>query len=269
MIRLNESEFRYIAEFVRNNYGLNLDKKKVLIECRLRGELEKYKADSFGQYIKLLEKDKSGTMAEAMVSRLTTHYTYFMREFQHFELIRSVILPEVSKAEMPSVYSIWCAGCSTGQECYTLQMLWEEYKMTGRWMPAEMMLATDISESSLKQAREGRYKMKEIEDLPERWKKNYCDIHPDNTFEIKEKLRASVRFKQQNLMTYVQDKEQYDLILCRNVMIYFDVPARQRLIKELEKSLRPGGYLLVGHSELLSKDSTKLKYVGSAAYRKE
>lgn len=269
MIRLKESEFKEIVEYVRKRYGINLEKKQVLIECRLKSELDKYHVQSFREYLGMLEKDSSGKMADAMIDRLTTHYTYFMREFQHFELIRDVILPEVSRLKMPSVYSVWCAGCSTGQECYTLEMLMEEYRSTGKWMPVVMIMATDISETVLKQAEKGRYKLKELEGIPVLWREKYCSVLEDKTFEMKEKLRTPVRFRKQNLRTYVHTKEQYDLILCRNVMIYFDSEAKKKLVRELEKSLKPGGYLLVGHSELLSKDSTSLKYAGSAAYRKE
>lgn len=269
MIRLKESEFTDIVEYIRQMYGINLEKKQVLIECRLKSELEKYHASSFREYLTMLAKDRSGKMADDMIDRLTTHYTYFMREFQHFELIRDVILPEVSRVQAPSVYSVWCAGCSTGQECYTLEMLLEEYRSTGRWMPAVMVLATDISDTVLKQAEKGRYKLKELEGIPAVWRDKYCGICEDQTFEMKEKLRTPIRFRKQNLRTYVHKKEQYDLILCRNVMIYFDAEAKKKLIRELEKSLKPGGYLMVGHSELLSRDGTSLKYVGSAAYRKE
>ncbi|MCR1841710.1 CheR family methyltransferase [Murimonas intestini] len=269
MIRLEDREFEYIVQYAKEKYGLNLEKKRVLVECRLKGELEKHHVSSFSEYLVMISRDRSGKMAEDMISRLTTHYTYFMREFKHFELIRDVILPEVSRKQMPSVYSVWCAGCSTGQECYTLEMTLEEYRKTGSWMPVVMMLATDISEPVLKQAQSGIYKLKELESIPPAWRERYCTVGQDQTFQIKEALRTPVRFRKQNLKDYVQEKEQFDLILCRNVMIYFDTADKRRLVRELEKSLRPGGYLLVGHSELLPKDETSLNYVGSAAYRKE
>lgn len=269
MIRLEDREFEYIVQYAKEKYGLNLGKKRVLVECRLKGELEKHHVSSFSEYLGMISRDRSGKMAEDMISRLTTHYTYFMREFKHFELIRDVILPEVSRKQMPSVYSVWCAGCSTGQECYTLEMTLEEYRKTGSWMPVVMMLATDISEPVLKQAQSGIYKLKELESIPPAWRERYCTVGQDQTFQIKEALRTPVRFRKQNLKDYVQEKEQFDLILCRNVMIYFDTADKRRLVRELEKSLRPGGYLLVGHSELLPKDETSLNYVGSAAYRKE
>lgn len=269
MIRLEEREFAYLVEYVRVNYGLNLKKKKVLIECRLKSELEKYHLSSFGEYLAAVERDSTGTMAADMITRLTTHYSYFMRESQHFELLRDVILPEISMLTIPSVYAVWCAGCSTGQECYTLGMFLEEYRSTGKWMPMVIVQATDISETVLIEAQKARYQSKELERIPDRWIRKYCNINPDQSFEIKESLRSSIRYRKQNLKTYVQEKEQYDLILCRNVMIYFDAASKKKLIQELEKSLKPGGYLFVGHSELLTKDDTSLKYVGAAAYRKE
>ena len=91
MIRLEDREFEYIVQYAKEKYGLNLEKKRVLVECRLKGELEKHHVSSFSEYLVMISRDRSGKMAEDMISRLTTHYTYFMREFKHFELIRDAL----------------------------------------------------------------------------------------------------------------------------------------------------------------------------------
>lgn len=269
MIRLSDSEFHYIVQYIKENYGINLEKKRVLIECRLNRELEKYGAESFDSYLGLVKADRSHKMGEEMIHRLTTHYTYFMREFQHFEVIRDLVLPEIGRASYADGYKIWCAGCSTGEECYTLAMVMAEYARQGGVLPPYWILATDISEKVLEQAKAGIYPVKELEKIPFALRERYCKVQEDGTFRMADGLRNSIRFRKQNLMEPFMTSMQYDLILCRNVMIYFDAEIRQNMVKKLENSLRPGGYLMVGHSELISKGSTSLKCVASAVYKKE
>lgn len=145
MIRLKEEEFAEIVEYMRQNYGINLEKKKTLIECRMSKELEKQGVETFGRYMELLKKDTSGTIASNMVSRLTTNYTYFMREQAHFNILRDHILPELFKNHSRGFLNVWCAGCSTGEECYTIAMILQDYReRTGNLMNYRI-LATDIS----------------------------------------------------------------------------------------------------------------------------
>lgn len=269
MIRLTDSEFIYIVRYVKEQYGIDLEKKRILIECRLRKELERYGAGSFTQYFRLMEEDSSGKIEEEMMHRLTTHYTYFYRESRHFDFVRDTVLPEIEKTWRGAAYQIWCAGCSTGEEPYTLAMVFKNYEAQGGKLPPWLITATDISEEVLEHAREGIYSQKELEKLPVLWREKYCIPKAGKSFQMDKSLRSSIQFRRQNLMDPVSQMRQYDLILCRNVMIYFDVEVRKNLIRRLENSLKPGGYLLVGHSELLSREYTLLKSVGTAAYKKE
>ena len=116
MIRLTDSEFAYLIHYVKEQYGIDLEKKQILIECRLRKELERYEAENFTKYFRMLEADGSGKMEEDMMHRLTTHYTYFYRESQHFEFVKNMVLPEVERTWKSGGYQVWCAGCSTGEE---------------------------------------------------------------------------------------------------------------------------------------------------------
>lgn len=269
MIRLTDSEFAYLIHYVKEQYGIDLEKKQILIECRLRKELERYEAENFTKYFRMLEADGSGKMEEDMMHRLTTHYTYFYRESQHFEFVKNMVLPEVERTWKSGGYQVWCAGCSTGEEPYTLAMVFKDYESQGGKLPPWSIMATDISEEVLEQARAGIYTPKALEKLPMQWREKYCGQKSGKNFQIDKKIRSSVQFRRQNLMDPVTQMRQYDLILCRNVMIYFDVEVRKKLIRRLENSLRPGGYLLVGHSELLSHEYTALKSVGTAVYKKE
>lgn len=267
MIRLNESEFSSIVDFMRDNYGINLEKKKVLIECRLTKVLEKYGAQTFGQFLTLMKRDHTGAIAGEMVSRLSTNYTYFMREPAQFTLLKEKIMPQMFARKHIAFCNIWCAGCSTGEESYTLAMLMEEYKERMEWMPTVRILATDISKEVLDTALKGIYPLKELESLPIEWQKKYCHIIPGKKFELDEKIKNHVRFRQQNLMEPIPEGEKFDLIFCRNVMIYFDKSSKEGLLRRLEGGLKPGGYLFVGLAELLSRDETRLEPVYPAVYR--
>lgn len=266
MIRLREREFADIVKYMRETYGINLEKKQILIECRMARELERLGFTSFGAYFEKMQRDSSGQMAEAMVVKLTTNYTYFMREPEHFAILSEKIFPEVFRKKYVGFYNIWCAGCSTGEECYTLSMLLGEYREKGLPVPSFRITATDISEEVLRKAEAGIYPGREIEQIPAEWRKKYCHMEDTGSFSVDRELKNNIRFLKHNLMGPVSEK--YDLILCRNVMIYFDRESRRRLVRKLEGSLNPGGYLLIGHAELLSGDETNLESVYPAVYRK-
>lgn len=268
MIRLNDREFCEIVGYIRDNYGINLEKKQVLIECRMARELEKRGLTSFAQYMEQMRKDRTGEMAGEMVNRLTTNYTYFMREPAHFSILNNKILPELFENRKMGGCSIWNAGCSTGEEVYSIAMLIQDYGDRFERMPAVRILATDISAEVLRKAEKGIYPLKEMEDLPELWKRKYCTVEDNHTFRVDEKLKYNIRFRRHNLMEMRPGPEKFDLILCRNVMIYFDRISREKLIKQLERCLSPGGYLLVGHAELLSREETRLEAVFPAVYKK-
>lgn len=266
MVRLNEQEFADIVLYMRQTYGINLDKKKVLIECRLNRELERNECQSFGMYFEKMKRDKSGRMAEELVMRLTTNFTYFWRESSHFILLKDKIFPEMFQKLRGKCLQIWCAGCSTGEECYTLAMVLNDYAKLVPSMPGFRIVASDISEEVLVKAKAGIYPNRELEQIPAEWQKLYCHQVGKDSFGINEELKRSIRFIKQNLMNPVTDK--YDLILCRNVMIYFDRESRRKLVTMLENCLNPGGYLLIGHAELLSASETNLEYRYPAVYKK-
>lgn len=269
MIRLREQEFAEIVKYMGDEYGINLGKKKVLIECRMTKLLEKRGLSSFEEYLELMRKDKTGDLAGEMVNSLTTNYTYFYREPDHFISLQKVILPELLERRQYSGLDIWCAGCSTGEECYTLAMALEECRRTDRKLGNTRIWATDISAAVLEKAQKGEYPEKEMEGLPADWQKKYCRRIDDRSFRVAGELKKYIRFQKRNLLEPPAPSEKFDLILCRNVMIYFDKDVRQKLIRILESSLHPGGYLLTGHAELLASAETILKPVFPAVYRKE
>ena len=184
MIRLNEQEFSEIVEFMRNYYGINLEKKKTLIECRLSKEVQRHGLSSFEEYLRLLKKDRTGRTANEMVNRLTTNYTYFMREPDHFSVLKEQIFPKLFQQNSKGICSIWFAGCSTGEECYTLAMVLQEYQEEGHQIPGLRMIATDISTGVLEKAEKGVYPVGELERLPISWQKKYCCMEGKKSFQV-------------------------------------------------------------------------------------
>lgn len=269
MIRLTEREFAEIVKYMSDVYGINLDKKKVLIECRMTKLLEKLGLNSYEKYLELLHRDKTGDLAGEMVNCLTTNYTYFYREPDHFRKLQEIILPELLERGQYRGLDIWSAGCSTGEECYTLAMVLEECRRPDSNLGNVRILATDISGAALAKAQKGEYPAKEMEGLPPEWQMKYCRKMNDRSFRVAEELKYHIRFQKKNLLEPPAPSEKFDLILCRNVMIYFDKSVRQRLIRILESVLNPGGYLLTGHAELLTSAETVLEQVFPAVYRKE
>lgn len=269
MIRLKEDEFLEIVSHMRDVYGINLDKKKILIECRLSKELEQRGFLNYRDYMRAVVRDKSGSMEKEMVNKLTTNYTYFMREDSHFTLLSEQILPELADRRKYGELPIWCAGCSSGEESYTLAMVLREFMEKTRWHPKARVLATDISEKMLEKARKGEYSDKDIDVLPIEWQRKYFEKVKDKQFRVRGEVRELIRFQNSNLLNPFSMPQKFDLILCRNVMIYFDQKVRGRLIRQLEEYLNPEGYLMIGHAELLAREETQLERIGPAVYKKK
>jgi len=269
VIRFTDEEFAELVAFISQNYGIDLTKKRILAECRLNSDIKKSGQTSLGGYLRQIKHDKTGRLETELLNRLTTNYTFFLRENKHFEFLEKQILPEIPSGADSPVYRIWCAGCSSGEECYTLSMYFHSYmKQHGVRLPFHI-LGTDISEKSLKKAEEGRYALREISNIPEQWQQEYCLIDRENEcFTIRPEIRQPVRFCRMNLMKPFAGQRQYDLILCRNVMIYFNEESRKRLLEGLYDSMKKGGYLFLGHTELLPRNHEFFQYICPAVYRK-
>lgn len=269
LIRFTEEEFRKLVKYMSEQFGIDLSKKKILAECRLNGELEKRGGITMSEFLRQMEADKTRQLESILLNRLTTNYTYFMREPKHFNFLKENILPAIKPEWGRISYQIWCAGCSSGEECYTLAMLLQDYKDQGGFLPPYSILGTDISEQALSAAESGRYPVRELENIPESWRKKYLvGGENDEFFEITAAIRSKVRFRRMNLLKPSAGLGEYDLVLCRNVMIYFHEESRKKLIEKLYRALKPGGYLFVGHTELLPRNHELFDYVCPAVYRK-
>ena len=269
MISLSEADFHRMYVYIQKHYGIDLSKKKQLIVSRLSNTLAKMGYTDFTKYVDDLVSSRRPEMVTDMLNKLTTNYTYFMREEEHFNYLYQTVLPDLAKKHAhDKVLSIWSAGCSSGEEPYTISMYLKDFfgSQASAW--DTRILATDISQSILDTAQHPSYHEESLARVPSSWKHKYFVKNGSGSYTIAPVIRENVIFRPFNLMDSIQFKRPFDIIFCRNVMIYFDRISREKLIKQLERCLSPGGYLLVGHAELLSREETRLEAVFPAVYKK-
>jgi chemotaxis protein methyltransferase CheR len=193
-----------------------------------------------------------------------------MREVNHFYYFRDNVLPYLVNKAKDRDLRIWSAGCSTGEEPYTLAMIMDEFFGEDRKLWDTKILATDISENVLEQAIKGEYSNEETASLPPSWKINYLKKYDVENSVLVDKIRNEVIYRKFNLMDKVFPfRRKFHVIFCRNVMIYFDNNTKDELANKFYDLLEYGGYLFIGHSESLNREKTKFRYIMPAIYRKE
>ncbi len=267
IINITDAEFRRIVDFVYKNYGIDLRKKRQLIEGRLSQTLKQKGFQSFDQYFSTLFNDKSGVEMNLFLNKITTNHSYFARENEHFDFLQNVALPDLEKRKQREL-RIWSAGCSAGQEAYNIAMTMDQYFGPRKNQWDTRILATDISTNVLEKAKLGIYPADNIKDLPPVWKNKYFKMQPNGDYQISEAMRKEVIFKVFNLMDEIVYKKPFDIIFCRNVMIYFDAETTNKLVKRFYDATAEGGYLFIGHSESIDKDRTGYTYVRPSTYQK-
>jgi chemotaxis protein methyltransferase CheR len=269
MITMTDAEFLEISEYIRFHYGVNLSKKRALIEGRLGFYVDSQGYASYKDYFEFMKNDPTHNELANFLNRLTTNHTFFLREEEHFRFYERTVLPWIEYVSDDRDLRVWCAGCSSGQEPYTLSIVTQNYlgARAAGWDSA--ILATDISDKALTTAKNGIYPTEELASLPEEWRRQYFTQFDENSLRVTPQLRKSVAFKHSNLLGAFHVKKPFHAIFCRNVMIYFDNDTRTALVNKFYKALRDGGYFFIGHSESLSSLDHEFKYVRPSIYRKE
>ncbi len=272
--RITEREFQRFRVLVARQTGIALtDSKRQLVCSRLGKRLRHYGYATFGQYYEhLVGRDPEGEELLQMVNAITTNKTEFFREPHHFELLRSEVLPAMAiraAAGAPRRLRIWSAGCSSGEEPYSIAMTLLAAKM-GIW--DARILASDIDTDVLSQGQQGVYPAERLANVPrdlrERCFSRGRGRH-DGLWRVRSELRDLVVFRRINLREAAWPiRALFDCIFCRNVLIYFDRALQQEVVGRLVTHLRPGGYLFLGHSESLLGMSEGLSYLGNTVYRK-
>lgn len=265
---INDTEFKRLSSLLYDIAGIALsDAKKVLLTGRLSKRLTALKLETYTQYYKYVTDPAHTDELNFMVDLLTTNETYFFREPQHFEFLKQEILPQAKPGQ---AFRVWSAAASIGAEAYTIAMiLADKFGVGGNWE----IVGTDISSSVLAQARRGHYPMSEAEKIPVAYLKKYClkgKGDQEGTFLIDKSLRQHASFSQANLMNAagMRGLGDFNVIFLRNVLIYFDVPTKQRVIANLLPNLKHSGHFIVGHSESLNGITNALAAVKPTIYIK-
>jgi len=250
-IPLSDTTFKNIRDYIYEKSGIYItDTKKYLIENRLSRILQEKKLDSFEEYFKLVSFKNNGSELTRLFDAVTTNETYFFRESHQLTTLVDEILPRIRTNKNGSnQLKVWSAACSTGEEPYTISMMLMEKRLS----PGSFEIhASDISEGVLASAKRAIYNSYSVRNIPDIYMKKYF-APAGKDFNLNAKVKDTVNFRKLNL---IEDRnsssmKSFDIIFCRNVLIYFDTRAKQKVVSNLYDSLNPGGYLIIGSSESL------------------
>jgi chemotaxis protein methyltransferase CheR len=269
---MSTAELTALGEFIYRELGIVITPaKKTMLEARLHRRLRTLGLTSYREYLDYLRSAK-GLEVELpqMANCVTTNTTCFLREAQHFDFLVNTVLPQFLERHPGESFRLWSAGCSSGEEPYTLAMVLSEFQ--GRHPAFSFsLLATDVSTRVLEEARRAVYPMEDVECLPAAWKRKYLLRSKDRSrrlVRVAPEIRALVQFRRLNFMEDFGLREPMHTIFCRNVMIYFDRTTQGQLCARFCQALVPGGYLFIGHSESLAGHDLPLRQRAPAVYQR-
>lgn len=267
----SDDDFELIRSLLFQHAGISLSPvKKDMVYSRLARRLRHLEMDSFAAYCQRLQDGDDAEFVE-FVNALTTNLTAFFRENHHFEFLARTALPELlTSRKTQRRLRIWSAGCSTGEEPYSIAMVVREL-VSGRTSWDIKILATDLDSNVLDKARSGIYGEDRLKSVSNARQQRFFDERPDlqaGERVVSQEARDLITFKQLNLMESWPMKGPFDVIFCRNVVIYFDKDTQRRLFERYAEFLADDGYLIIGHSESLYRVTDKFELLGNTIYRK-
>jgi chemotaxis protein methyltransferase CheR len=266
---LSDADFRHIRRLVRQRLGIALaDSKRELVYGRLSRRLRALQLSTFRSYLQRVEADVAGEL-QHFCNAITTHLTAFFREPHHFEFLAQQLLPTLAHANGAARrLRFWCAGCSSGEEPYSIAMvLLENQRHLRDW--DIRILATDIDTDVLRQARAGHYSREQLAKLaPQRLRRWFQPAPDARHFMVREQLKQLVRFRTLNLVDQWPMRGPIDVIFCRNVMIYFDRETQRQIVARMAALQRPGDHLILGHSESLLQVSQQYQLLRDTIHRR-
>lgn len=265
-----DSDFKHICQMVQEYSGIHLtDIKRELVYSRVSRRLRALGLKSFDTYCQRIEQGDE-VEKEAFINAITTNTTSFFREIHHFEYLANTLLPSLTKQQARPRLRIWSAGCSAGHEPYCIAITLQEALSNEACQDAKI-LATDLDSNVLATARQGVYPLEHVQKVPKaqlrQWFLRGKGAQADKV-RLASELREMISFNQLNLMHTWPMQGPFDIIFCRNVVIYFDKPTQRRLFDRYADMLAPGGHLFIGHSETLNQVSDRFKLIGTTIYRK-
>lgn len=267
---IKDEEFQRISTHMKQRYGIDLSQKKVIVNGRLENYIHRGGWKNFDEFMNAVEQDKTGQQEKMLVNFLTTNHTYFMREFEHFDFFKGEVLPWLRQKEASRKdLRIWCGAASSGEEPYMIAMTLVDFFGVDKANWDTKVLATDISTKVLQKAIAGVYSAEQLRSVPEGWKKKFFkSMAGGMQYQVKPELKSEVIFRQFNLMDPFPFKKKMHVIFLRNVMIYFDEPTKKELVQKVYDCLEPGGYLFIGTTETLDRNSTPFQIIRPSIFRK-
>jgi chemotaxis protein methyltransferase CheR len=267
----SDADFRAIAELVYAESGNVLPQgKAMLVYSRIAPLVRRSGSATFAEYVAMIRQDPN--QRKAAVDALTTNHTFFFRENHHFEHFAEKVRPQLlAKLDRGEQVRLWSAGCSSGEETWSLilTLLGEDRREGHRLIKRDVrLLASDLADHVLRKASAARYAEADVKDVPPALRQNWLEV-AEGVVSVCDLARSIVRFRELNLLGEWPMRRPFDVIFCRNVMIYFDQETKERLVSRLAHQLQPGGYLYIGHSERASGPaSNELELVGPTIYRR-
>ncbi len=265
----SDREFSFLAGLVNKRTGIVLSAhKKDMVYSRLARRLRDLGLGNFADYCELIQSETDGEEIGKMVNAITTNLTKFFREEHHFLHLRDkVLLPIVGSNPQEKRLRIWSAACSSGMEAYSIAMI---VKAAAKNMAAWDMrvLATDIDTNMLSIAREGKYPMEQLENIPPPYRLDVGCARGNDKINMSDSLKELIAFKQLNLLENWPMSGLFDAVFCRNVVIYFDKETQRRLFNRMADIIKPDGWLYIGHSENLHNVCDRFELIGRTIYRK-
>jgi chemotaxis protein methyltransferase CheR len=274
---IKDTEYEFVRKIVYEHSRINLGpSKKELVMARLSKRLRALELPSYAEYIKFLKTPAGKEEMTNLIDSISTNHTYFFREPQHFDFLSQVILPEFCEGDAGKrsgkQLRVWSAATSSGEEPYTISLILDDYFSTRAKGWTWSILCTDISTRILAKAEEGIFAKDRLGPVRPDWLIRYFDRgvgESDGFFRVKDEIRKNLTFKALNLLAPTYPfRETFQVVFCRNVMIYFDRETQQELVNKIYPLIEPGGYLIIGHAESLTNVKHPFKLVKPSVYRK-
>lgn len=264
----SDADFRFLAELANKRTGIVLaEHKKDMVYSRLARRLRALGLDNFTDYCQFLQADSGADEIGHLVNAITTNLTSFFREAHHFEHLRESVIKPFLQQKHSKRFRLWSSACSSGMEPYSIAMVLKDaVRDLAAW--DMRILATDIDSNMLGVGKAGEYNASEYEHIPAAYRSCIEQGPKSETIRMAEGLKQLIAFRHLNLLEAWPMKGKFDVIFCRNVVIYFDKPTKQRLFARMADMLNPGGWLYIGHSESLHNLSDRFESAGRTIYRK-
>jgi chemotaxis protein methyltransferase CheR len=273
-LELTDRDYRNFSELIYEKSGINLHQgKRELLKARLAKVLRQFQFSSVGEYYDYLMKDTTGDAFIPLLDVISTNLTAFLREPRHFDFLAHTAVPELFPAGgggRGGGIRIWCAGCSSGEEAYSIAITMLDALPENRHRELRIT-ATDLSTRMLRMAERGIYEARRVDKIPFDIRRRYFQKGIGKWaghYRVKAGVRGLIGFQRLNFMEPFSFAEKFDIVFCRNVMIYFDKETQERLVNRFHEVIRSQGYLFIGHSESLTGVKHAFRYIRPSVYRK-